>query len=267
MDLTETQFQLIKSIGFVASFAAVYALQAFMPYRREWRLGTRSWLQNIPLAAVNTIVLSAVCGACLCTVSRYAAEHRFGLFHVLGIPASLAAPATLVVQDCALWLWHMVNHRLAWLWRFHRVHHSDGGFDLSTSLRFHAGELLLSLPLRMAVIAALGAPLIGVLLFEILFGLFNILVHANLRLPAAWENRLLPFIVLPCAHRLHHSVRREDHQSNFGTVFSIWDRWFGTWREARSTDAVRTGLPGLGDKPLTLWRCLILPFHGVARTP
>jgi sterol desaturase/sphingolipid hydroxylase (fatty acid hydroxylase superfamily) len=113
----------------------------------------------------------------------------------------------------------------------------------------------------MAVIAALGAPLMGVLLFEVLFGLFNIMVHANLRLPAAWENRLLPIVVLPCAHRLHHSVRREEHESNFGTVFSTWDRCFGTWREARSTDAVRTGLPRLGEQPLTLWRAFILPFR------
>ena len=144
----------------------------------------------------------------------------------------------------------MANHKLAWLWRFHRVHHSDGRFDLSTSLRFHAGELILSLPLRMAVIAALGAPLMGVLL-----------VHANLRLLTAWENRLLSVVVLPCAHRLHHSVRHEEYQSNFGTVFSTWDRWFSTWREARSTDTVRTGLPRLSEKPLTLWRCLVLPFQ------
>lgn len=264
IDLDETRFQLIKSIGFVASFAVVYAVQAWMPYRREWRLGTRSWLQNLPLAAINTIVLSAICGACLCTVSRHAAERGFGLFHSLAIPAPVGALSTLVALDFALWTWHLANHRLSWLWRFHRVHHSDGGFDLSTSLRFHAGELILSLPLRMAVIAALGAPLAGVLLFEVLFGLFNTMVHANLRLPLTWEKRLLPVIVLPCAHRLHHSVQRVEHQSNFGTVFSAWDHWFGTWREARSTDSIRTGLPYLSEKPLTLWRCLVLPFQRIA---
>ena len=93
---------MIRSIAFVASFALVYAAQAWIPYRREWRLGTRSWLQNLPLAGMNTIILGAICGACLCTVSRYAAERRFGLFHFLEIPASLSAAATLVVQDFAL---------------------------------------------------------------------------------------------------------------------------------------------------------------------
>jgi hypothetical protein len=99
MDLGETRFQLIKSIGFIVSFVLVYAAQAWLPYRREWRLGTRSWLQNIPMAVVNTIVLSAVCGGCLCAVSQYAAVHRCGLFHLLGTPAALAVPAALVAAD------------------------------------------------------------------------------------------------------------------------------------------------------------------------
>jgi sterol desaturase/sphingolipid hydroxylase (fatty acid hydroxylase superfamily) len=265
MALDESQFQLIKSIGFVGSFAVIYALQGLMPYRREWRLGTRSWRQNIPLAVVNTILLSSTCGACLCTVSRYATEHQLGLIHFLKAPSILVVPATIVAQDLTLWAWHVANHRLAWLWRFHRVHHSDGRFDLATSLRFHAGELLLSLPLRIAVIAALGVPLLGVLAFEILFGLFNTLVHANARLPVGVEVRLLSVFVLPCAHRLHHSVRPKEYQSNFGTVFSTWDRLFGTWRESRSTNAIQTGLPQLSDPPLTLWQCFLLPFRQPAR--
>jgi sterol desaturase/sphingolipid hydroxylase (fatty acid hydroxylase superfamily) len=264
--MDEARFQLIKTLGFAVSFALVFAVQTLAPYRRAPRLITGHWRQNVPIAALNTIVMSLVCGACLCTAARYAEARGLGLFRVAGAPPWLAAAGTVVVLDFVLWTWHLANHRLAWLWRFHRVHHSDVEFDISTSLRFHAGELLLSLPLKLVAVLALGASLFGLLLFEAAFGLFNMFVHGNIRVAPRWESRLSSLFILPAVHRLHHSVRPEQHGRNFGTVFSVWDRWLGTWAGGRSADSVTTGLPDLvGNGHLSLWRCLVLPLRSAGR--
>lgn len=260
--MDEARFQLIKTVGFVLSFALVFAVQTLAPHRRAGRLVTGNWRQNVPLSVLNAVVLSLVCGACLCTAARFAEGHGLGLVRLFGAPSWLAAAGTLLALDLALWGWHLANHRLAWLWRFHRVHHSDVDFDVSTSLRFHTGELLLSLPLKLGVVLLLGAPLAGILAFEIVFGLFNMFVHGNIDLPPGLESRLSAVFILPAVHRLHHSVRPDQHDRNFGTVLCVWDRWLGTWTAARSAESVTTGLPdliGLGRLPLR--RCLSLPFE------
>jgi sterol desaturase/sphingolipid hydroxylase (fatty acid hydroxylase superfamily) len=260
--MDEARFQLIKSAGFVLSFALVFAVQALAPYRRAGRPVTGNWRQNVPLAALNTVIMSLVCGACLCTAARWAEGRGVGLFHVAAVPEWVAAAATVLVLDFLLWGWHLANHRLKWLWRFHRVHHSDLDFDISTSLRFHAGELLLSLPLKLATIVLLGAPPVAILAFEVAFGLFNMFVHGNIRMAPRVEALLSALFVLPAVHRLHHSVRPEEHGRNFGTVLSLWDRWLGTWAPGSSRDAVTTGLPEfVGRERLSLARCLLLPFE------
>jgi sterol desaturase/sphingolipid hydroxylase (fatty acid hydroxylase superfamily) len=263
--MAESTFQLIRLLGFALSFTLVFAVQSLVPYRRIVRLVGGNWRQNLPLSALNTILMSLVCGGCLCTAARYAEARGFGALRIAGAPAILAVTGTVLILDLVLWGWHLANHRLGWLWRLHRVHHSDVDFDVSTSLRFHAGELLLSLPLKLVTVLALGAPLGGILAFEITFGLFNMFVHGNIRLAPAWESRLSSILVLPAVHRLHHSIRPDQYGRNFGTIFSLWDRWLGTWAGGSSADSIRTGLPDLADSGhLSLWRCLTLPF-GVAR--
>ncbi len=266
--MDEAHFQLIKAAALILSFALVFVAQTLTPYRRAARLVTRSWRQNVPLSVLNTIVMSLVCGACMCTAARYSVSRGLGLFPRFGAPPWVATAGTILALDLVLWGWHLANHRLAWLWRFHRVHHSDVDFDITTSLRFHTGELLLSLPLRLATVFLLGAPLAGILVFEIVFGLFNMFVHGNIRMPSLVESRLSAVFILPAVHRLHHSVRPDQHGRNFGTVLSVWDRWFGTWTPGRSTELVTTGLPDLiGQDRLPLWRCLSLPFERQATGP
>ena len=258
----ETSFQLIKSSGFALSFALVFVAQGVTPYRRAARWVTGSWRQNVPISILNTVVMALVCGACICTAARYAELRGFGVLRIIQAPPWAGAPVTVGILDFVLWAWHLANHRLSWLWRFHRVHHSDIEFDISTGLRFHTGELLLSLPLKLATIVVLGAPLAGLLLFEVVFGLFNMFVHGNIRMATRWESRLSRILILPAIHRLHHSVRPDQYGSNFGTIFSVWDRGLGTWSGGSSETGVTTGLPDLAELgPLSLWRCLSLPFR------
>jgi len=260
--MDETRFQLIRVGAFTLSFGLMFAVQSLAPYRRAMRPMAGSWRQNIPLAVINSILMSLVCGACLCTVARDAEARGVGFFRIVEAPAWLAVAGTVLVLDFTLWAWHLANHRSRWLWRFHRVHHSDRDFDISTSMRFHAGELVQGLPLKLAVVAGLGAPLIGILIFEVGFGLFNLFVHGNIRMPVRWEKRLTSILILPSSHRRHHSVSPREHNRNFGTILSLWDRSFGTWAGGSSADAVTTGLSDLMPRGrLTLWPCLALPFE------
>src|SRR5262245_14701698 len=257
--MDESRFQAIRIAGFAASLALVYGLQLLAPYRGRRLVSTPSWRQNLPLAILNSALLALVCGACVCTATRAAEVRGWGLLRALAAPPWLAAVATLVVLDAALWVWHRANHGLGWLWRFHRVHHSDVDFDLTTALRFHTGELLLSLPLKVGVVLALGASIPGVLAFEVVFGLFNVLIHGSVGLPAAWEARMSALFVVPTAHRRHHSIETGRRAANFGTVFSLWDRAVGTWRGGDAATPIATGVPDLAGRP-GLARCLVLPF-------
>jgi sterol desaturase/sphingolipid hydroxylase (fatty acid hydroxylase superfamily) len=258
----ETRYQLIRSSAFVLSFAAVLAVQVLTPYRRPRVVATPSWRQNLPLAFLNALLFGLVCGACVCSSARLAESRGWGLLRVAGAPSWLATVATFVALDLTLWIWHRANHHVPWLWRFHRVHHSDADFDVTTALRFHAGELLLALPAKIAVVLAIGATLPGLLMFEVVFGLFNLFVHGSIGLPAAWEVRLGRVLVFPSAHRRHHSIQGDLRAGNFGTVFSLWDRAFGTWHGGRTADPIATGLGDLGPgvRPGFV-RCLVLPFE------
>ena len=130
------------------------------------------------------------------------------------------------------------------LWRLHQEHHSDASFTATTALRFHPGEILLSLPLRLAVVALVGVPVEAVALFEVLFAIANFIEHANVRLPLAFERAMAKAFVTPALHRRHHSREQRLLDSNFATIFSFWDRLFGSFGASSSAVRVRIGLPG-----------------------
>src|SRR5215470_6796795 len=159
--MTESEFNLVRSAGFVVAAGIAVALQHWRPHahiRRRWR-------SNIGLWAINLVVLSAVCGGCACAAARWAAAGGMGLLNATAAPLWLGVPATVLGLDLVSYGWHRANHRVRWLWRFHQVHHSDAAFTVSTGVRFHPGELLLSLPLRLAAVVALGASPLGVVVF------------------------------------------------------------------------------------------------------
>ncbi|HXX49021.1 MAG TPA: sterol desaturase family protein, partial [Myxococcota bacterium] len=174
--------------------------------------------------------------------------------------------ASVAGLDLVSWAWHRANHALPVLWRFHRVHHADPVVTASTSLRFHPGEILLSLPVRLAAIALLGAPLAGVLAFEAVFGAANALEHGNFDLPAGLEQALERAFVTPALHRRHHSVSRAEHDANYGTIFSFWDRLGRSRCPGASRDRFPIGLPpGATGAPRSLSAMLLEPFRAATR--
>jgi sterol desaturase/sphingolipid hydroxylase (fatty acid hydroxylase superfamily) len=258
--MTEAEFQLVKSVGFVAAMAVALGLQRLRPHAES----RGSWRSNGGLWAVNAVVLGLVCAGCACTVSRWAAAGGVGLLNQGSVPMWIAIPVAIVGLDLVSYGWHRANHTFSWLWRFHQVHHSDTAFTVTTALRFHPGELLLALPLRLAAVAALGVSIPGVIAFELVFAFANFVEHGDIDLPRELERRLAWVLVVPALHRRHHGRQQRLLDSNFGTIFSVWDRLFRSFGENTSATRIHVGLPGLGE-PLGLVQLVPIPARGVSR--
>jgi sterol desaturase/sphingolipid hydroxylase (fatty acid hydroxylase superfamily) len=232
--MDEATFQLVRTLSFLAAAAVALGLERASPHARF----RGSWRVNLGLWVLDLAVERGVRGV---RVRSRAGGGQSGL-NVAAAPAWVAVPVTVVALDLVSYGWHRANHTLALLWRFHRVHHSDTTFTVSTALRFHPGELLLSLPLRLGAVAALGAPAAAVVAFEAIFTLANLVEHGDIDLPARLERGLARVVVTPALHRRHHGIEPAQLGSNFGTVFTWWDKLLGTYGASGSSVRVTIGL-------------------------
>jgi sterol desaturase/sphingolipid hydroxylase (fatty acid hydroxylase superfamily) len=255
MEITEQQFQLLRAGGFAIALAAGLALQRWLPHERQ----RGSWPVNASLWILNGAVIGVVCGACACAAARWAEGRGLGVLNVAPLPPWIAVCVTVAVLDLVSYGWHRANHVVGFLWRVHRVHHSDRRFTVTTGVRFHPGELLLSLPIRLTAVVLLGAPLYGVLAFELAFTVANLIEHGDIDYPRRLDTALGRLFVTPALHRCHHTDQRPELDSNFGTVFSVWDRLLGTYRHSTPGEAIKTGAPGI-EHSLRLFEALRLPF-------
>jgi len=254
--VSESEFQAVRAAGFVAALVVAAVLQRIAPF-----VGTRgSWRTNGALWVLNAIVLGTICGGCACTAARWAAAHGVGVLHAVSAPGWLAIPITMATLDFVSYAWHRANHQLPFLWRFHRVHHSDLSFTTSTALRFHPGELLLSLPIRLAVIVLLGPPVLAILAFEITFAVSNLIEHGDIRLPHTVERGLSAVVVTPALHRRHHWRGPSELATNFGTISTLWDRALQTYAPGTPAVPTPTGVEGIMTE-LSPRAALALPFR------
>lgn len=217
----------------VASFLGGLVLLAWLEQRRPRRPEPpergRRWPANLGLGGSGMLLVALLPVAPVAT-ALWAQARGLGLGPLLGLPPLLHGLLSLLVLDLAIYAQHRALHELPRLWPLHRVHHADVVLDVSTGLRFHPLELLLSQLWKCSVVLLLGAPPLAVLAFEILLGLGSLWTHANLDLPERWDRRLRHWIVTPDVHRVHHSVHREEHDRNYGTLLLVWDRLFGSYR-------------------------------------
>ncbi len=256
-DSAEAFYQLARGVGLAAAVVLGLALERWRPHARL----RPAWGTNLGLWALDTLMTAVVCGACGWVVAAWAADRGLGLLAWIGAGPWAAVVAGLVGLDAVAYLWHRANHQVPLLWRFHQVHHADASFHLTTALRFHPGELLLALPVRLAAVVLLGVPPQGVLLFELVFGTANLLEHGNFDLPRRLEHLLQRAFVTPALHRGHHVSDWRELDTNFGTVFSIWDRFAGTFHAGEPDRPVVTGLPNWSrPEAPALVESLLLPF-------
>lgn len=260
--LDEQDFQFWRSLCIASAAGSAFFWQhraRHSGYREDWRVNVGLWLSN-------AVVMAVICGACGFKLAGWLAQHEIGLLNQWNPPREVAGFLDVFLGVAALdlgaYLWHRFNHYWAFLWRFHRVHHSDRAFTTTTAVRFHPGEVLLALPARLAIVCALGLSPITVLAFEALFALSNFFVHSDIRLPERFEIGLARVLVVPALHRRHHGSKSGQLGSNFGTIFSTWDRCLGSFGESHSGTEYEIGLPG-HQQAMPLGRALWLPAREV----
>tara|TARA_R110002096_G_scaffold434832_1_gene658073 strand:- start:61744 stop:62559 length:816 start_codon:yes stop_codon:yes gene_type:complete len=226
------------------------------------RRGLR-WLSNFTLVVLGAAASRVVAPIGAIAAAHHAATNDIGLLNQFDLPVAVHIVVAMIALDFAIYVQHWTFHKVPILWRLHQVHHADRDFDATTALRFHPVEIALSLAIKLGAIYALGAPPLAVLLFEVILNGAAMFNHANISLGDKLDRLTRLVIVTPDMHRVHHSARREETNSNYGFNLPWWDRLFGTYC-AVSQDgktALTIGLPEYQERQMNLWRLLALPFR------
>ncbi|MAN62589.1 MAG: fatty acid hydroxylase [Parvibaculum sp.] len=226
----------------------------------------RRWSTNLGLSIVNGLMLRVLVPVLAVGAAAWAESQSIGLLAILGLPYLLSCVLAFILLDLLIYGQHVLFHYVPVFWRLHQVHHADPDIDTSTGIRFHPIEILLSMGIKIGAVILLGAPAVAVILFEIVLNATSLFNHGNVRL-AGWADRLIRRIfVTPDMHRVHHSVIQREIDSNFGFNFSIWDRLFGTYREApeKGHEGMEIGLKEHQDcGPTRIAWSLVLPFRSL----
>lgn len=256
---------LLRLSAFFTMFSCMAVWEYWAPCRQLLRPRRERWLTNLSLTTLNSVLVWAAVGSLAYASALFAAEHGIGLLHWLSLPPWAAVVVTLLGLDFAIYLQHVLFHAVPVLWRLHQVHHADLDIDATTGLRFHPLEIFLSLGLKMGVVVLLGAVPWVVVAFEILLNASSVFNHSNVTFPQRVDTWLRRFIVTPDMHRIHHSTRGEETNSNFGFSFSWWDRLCGTYSTQPALGHLQMDI-GLSDYRtlFTLGQLLLLPFQGSA---
>lgn len=219
-------------LGFFLGVLAVMAVWEMLAPKRVLTVSKAvRWANNLGLVFLNSFIVRLVFPAAAVGMASFASAHGWGIFNYFSLPPVLAIALTVVAMDFIIYLQHVLVHAVPALWRLHRVHHADLDYDVTTGARFHPIEIILSILIKFATIVVLGAPVVAVIIFEVLLNAMAMFNHGNVGLPVALDRVLRWFIVTPDMHRVHHSIEDDETNSNFGFNLSLWDRLFGTWRE------------------------------------
>ena len=258
---------LIRLGTFAGVFVAMAIWELFTPRRpqaigRNWR-----WPNNLGVLAVDALLVRVLLPITAVGLALVAEAHGFGLFNIIALPTWASIVLSVILLDLAIYLQHVLFHAVPALWRLHRMHHADLEFDVTTGLRFHPIEILLSTGIKLAVVATFGTPAAAVLIFEVLLNATSMFNHSNIRVAPEIDRVLRWFVVTPDMHRVHHSILRRETNSNFGFNLPWWDRLLGTYRAqpAAGHDAMTIGIEQFRDaRELGLDRMLLQPFRGEA---
>ena len=254
----------IRLLAFFAVFALMASWEAYAPRRQRAFSRRARWPHNLALLALDVFVVRLIAPGAAITVAVAGEAQGWGLLNAYGVPGWIALPMAVVLLDLAIYFQHVMFHAVPTLWRLHRVHHADLDFDVTTGTRFHPIEILLSVLVKMAAVAAIGASPMAVLVFEVLLNATAMFNHANARLPKWLDASLRLFVVTPDMHRVHHSIVYNESASNFGFNLPWWDRLFGTYRAqpAAGHDNMVIGVDAFrSPEDLRLDRLLLQPFR------
>lgn len=251
----------LSALLIFGTVATVVYLEIKRPLRRMRQDKATRDIRNVFMSLTTAATISLTEKPITAPLSRAVEHHGFGLLKLRRLPVWAELVLSVVLLDYTLYIWHYLTHKVPLLWRFHLAHHVDLDLDASTALRFHAGEMLLSVPWRAAQVAVLGISPLGLALWQTLTLMEILFHHSNMRLPYEVERRLCRLIVTPRVHGIHHSVVREETDSNWATIFSWPDYLHGTSRLNVPQDSITIGVEAYQNpEELTVGKILQLPF-------
>ena len=266
-DLLLANEPLIRMAFFLGILVAMAIWEVAAPRRRREIPRLIRWSNNLGVVVIDTLLVRLTFPVVAVGLAVMAEAQGWGLFNIFDVPFWLAFLLSVLALDLAIYLQHVMFHAVPALWRLHRMHHADLEFDVSTGLRFHPVEILLSMGIKLAVVAALGPPALAVLVFEVLLNATSMFNHSNIRIPAAIDRVLRLVVVTPDMHRVHHSIIPHETNSNFGFNLPWWDRLLGTYRPQprEGHESMTIGIEQFRTtRDLWLDRMLIQPLRGPA---
>lgn len=263
----ESFFQLpvFDTYGFIillSVFTLLLIFESFFELRERKHSRRQRWFTNAAVAAAGLPFARFLLLPVTVYFAHFLQQQNFGLLNWLEWPAALEWIIGLLLLDYGIYLWHRLNHVWPFLWRFHQVHHQDQDMDLTTAIRFHAGEIVLSVPYRLLVVLVSGVSPLMLLVYEIVFEACTLFHHSNLRLPVGAERWISKLIITPRIHGIHHSVVRKETDSNYSTVLVWWDRLHKTLRQNVPQKKILIGIPAAQNiKTNSFGRLMSLPFR------
>jgi len=257
--------ELAIRLSAAALIFAVMAIWEFAAPKRPLSVGRRGrWPHNLGILVIDALTVRVLLPTAAVGAALFAAGNGWGLLHLANLRLSIAALLGFLALDLAIYVQHVVFHKVPWLWRVHRMHHADLDIDVSTGLRFHPIEIVLSLLIKIGVVIALGIPPVAVIIFEVVLNATSMFNHSNVRMPRWLDRAVRLIVVTPDMHRVHHSIERQETDSNFGFNLPWWDRLFGTYRAVPRAghDGMTIGIPLFRDRAeLRLDKLLTQPFR------
>ena len=258
----EKMIAVILSLGVFITWEAV---RPFFAYNKgHWFRA----VNNALIGVTNTVLGRLLFSWVYAWAFSIFPDGRAGLLGLLAIPLWVKIAMTMLLLDLWTYWWHRFNHTVPFLWRFHRVHHTDTEMGATSAYRFHPIEIIFSSVLRLPLILILGLTPQGLILYESILAVSVAFHHANIGIGAKADNIIRTVIVSPVMHKLHHSANPREFSSNYSSILSVWDRIFGTWTETEKPQEIRLGLAIYRDGWWQVYRGIMLtPFLGSASTP
>ncbi len=255
--------QTIRLSAFLGLLVVFACAEFIAPLAKRQVSRPYQWFTNISIVIIDTLAMRIVVPMLAVGVALYAEEQNIGLFNMINADVWVSFTLSLLLLDVLIYGQHVMMHKVPILWRLHRMHHSELGLDVTSALRFHPFEIIISMLIKMGFVLLIGVPVAAVIVFETLLNGLALFNHSNLKLPRPLERALRTVIITPEVHWIHHSEINKETNSNFGFNLCIWDKLFGTYVDKPTLDypEMRQGLQEFGfKKPLSIIELIISPF-------
>jgi len=261
MDYIINNESILRLSAFFFFLLFIFIIESIFPiYRRSIKTYKR-WLINFTFVFLNTLALRFLFPVLAASFAGICSQYNIGFLNYFNIPIWIALILAFLLLDLGIWLQHLLFHHISFLWRFHKIHHSDEEVDFTTGVRFHPLEIIISMIYKFILLAVIGPPVALVIIFEIVLNASSIFNHGNIKISKSFDIALRKLIVTPNMHRIHHSAEEKETNSNYGFNLSVWDKLFGTYnKRSKKRDNIIIGLKELNNKNKSLFFLIFSPF-------